>query len=425
MKLKSVLAAALGSSILLGATAAPASANTEVKVWCWDANFNVAAAQMAAERYQAKHPGVTIKVENIGQPDIIQRLNASLGANNVRSLPDIVLIEDYRVQNFLTGYPDFLKELGTSIDMSKFVDYKIAASSDANGKHYGIPFDSGVTATYLRMDMFEKAGYTIDDFKDITWDQFIDMGKKVKEATGAYLIGYDPSDLGIMRVMMQSAGQWYTNAEGTKVTVAGNPALKEAMRIFKRLQDEDLLASYNGWTQLLATFQQGQVAAVVQGCWLTPSIEANKDQSGKWRVAPLPKLSSVKNATPYSNLGGSQWYVNNYSKNADAAVDFLNETFASDQGLLNELVTKISLVNSLKDTTKIANYNVANAFFGDQKIYADFANWNNQIPAISYGPHTYAIESVVSEALQRVLAGEDIDTVLQDAQVNAEMQVGL
>ena len=175
MKLKSVLAAALGSSILLGATATSASANTEVKVWCWDANFNVAAAQMAAERYQAKHPGVTIKVENIGQPDIIQRLNASLGANNVRSLPDIVLIEDYRVQNFLTGYPDFLKELGTSIDMSKFVDYKIAASSDANGKHYGIPFDSGVTATYLRMDMFEKAGYTIDDSRtslgisSLTW----------------------------------------------------------------------------------------------------------------------------------------------------------------------------------------------------------------------------------------------------------------
>ena len=106
MKLKSVLAAALGSSILLGATATSASANTEVKLWCWDANFNVAAAQMAAERYQAKHPGVTIKVENIGQPDIIQRLNASLGANNVRSLPDIVLIEDYRVHNFLTGYPD-------------------------------------------------------------------------------------------------------------------------------------------------------------------------------------------------------------------------------------------------------------------------------------------------------------------------------
>lgn len=422
MKLKSAFTALLGSTLLLGATAA--MADTQIKVWCWDDNFNVPAARMAAERYEAKHPGVKVKVESIAQPDIIQKLNASLGANNTRTLPDVVLIEDYRVQNFLIGYEGFLKSLDGTIDVSNFADYKTAASS-YNGKHYGVPFDSGVTATFLRMDLFEQAGYTLDDFQDITWDQFIEMGKKVKEKTGAYLFGYDPSDLGIVRVMMQSASSWYTNADGSKVLVTNNAALKEGLTILKKLQDADLVTYYNGWNQLLATFQQGTVASVIQGCWITPSIQANKDQSGKWRIAPLPKLSTVDNATHYSNLGGSQWYVNGYSKNADVAMDFLKETFASDESLLNDLVTRISLVNSLKDTSKISNYDVQDEFFGGQKIYSDFAQWNNQIPAISYGPHTYAIESITTEALQRVLGGEDIDSVLKDAQVNAEMQIGL
>lgn len=422
MKLKSAFTALLGSTLLLGATAA--MADTQIKVWCWDDHFNVPAARMAAERYEAKHPGVKVKVESIAQPDIIQKLNASLGANNTRTLPDVVLIEDYRVQNFLIGYEGFLKSLDGTIDVSNFADYKTAASS-YKGKHYGVPFDSGVTATFLRMDLFEQAGYTIDDFQDITWDQFIEMGKKVKEKTGAYLLGYDPSDLGIVRVMMQSASSWYTNADGSKVLVTNNAALKEGLTILKKLQDADLVTYYNGWNQLLATFQQGTVASVVQGCWITPSIQASKDQSGKWRIAPLPKLSTVDNATHYSNLGGSQWYVNGYSKNADVAMDFLKETFASDESLLNDLVTRISLVNSLKDTSKISNYDVKDEFFGGQKIYSDFAQWNNQIPAISYGPHTYAIESISTEALQRVLGGEDIDSVLKDAQVNAEMQIGL
>ena len=349
MKLKSAFTALLGSTLLLGATAA--MADTQIKVWCWDDHFNVPAARMAAERYEAKHPGVKVKVESIGQPDIIQKLNASLGANNTRTLPDVVLIEDYRVQNFLIGYEGFLKSLDGTIDVSNFADYKTAASS-YNGKHYGVPFDSGVTATFLRMDLFEQAGYTIDDFQDITWDQFIEMGKKVKEKTGAYLLGYDPSDLGIVRVMMQSASSWYTNADGSKVLVTNNAALKEGLTILKKLQDADLVTYYNGWNQLLATFQQGTVASVVQGCWITPSIQANKEQSGKWRIAPLPKLSTVDNATHYSNLGGSQWYVNGYSKNADVAMDFLKETFASDESLLNDLVTRISLVNSLKDSSK-------------------------------------------------------------------------
>ncbi len=422
MKLKSAFTALLGSTLLLGATAA--MADTQIKVWCWDDHFNVPAARMAAERYEAKHPGVKVKVESIGQPDIIQKLNASLGANNTRTLPDVVLIEDYRVQNFLIGYDGFLKSIDGTIDVSNFADYKTAASS-YNGKHYGVPFDSGVTATFLRMDLFEQAGYTIDDFQDITWDQFIEMGKKVKEKTGAYLLGYDPSDLGIVRVMMQSASSWYTNADGSKVLVTNNAALKEGLTILKKLQDADLVTYYNGWNQLLATFQQGTVASVVQGCWITPSIKASKDQAGKWKIAPLPKLSTVDNATHYSNLGGSQWYVNGYSKNADVAMDFLKETFASDEALLNDLVTRISLVNSLKDTSKISNYDVKDEFFGGQKIYSDFAQWNNQIPAISYGPHTYAIESISTEALQRILGGEDIDSVLKDAQVNAEMQIGL
>ena len=422
MKLKSAFTALLGSTLLLGATAA--MADTQIKVWCWDDHFNVPAARMAAERYEAKHPGVKVKVESIGQPDIIQKLNASLGANNTRTLPDVVLIEDYRVQNFLIGYDGFLKSIDGTIDVSNFADYKTAASS-YNGKHYGVPFDSGVTATFLRMDLFEQAGYTIDDFQDITWDQFIEMGKKVKEKTGAYLLGYDPSDLGIVRVMMQSASSWYTNADGSKVLVTNNAALKEGLTILKKLQDADLVTYYNGWNQLLATFQQGTVASVVQGCWITPSIKASKDQAGKWKIAPLPKLSTVDNATHYSNLGGSQWYVNGYSKNADVAMDFLKETFASDEALLNDLVTRISLVNSLKDTSKIYNYDVKDEFFGGQKIYSDFAQWNNQIPAISYGPHTYAIESISTEALQRILGGEDIDSVLKDAQVNAEMQIGL
>ena len=424
MCLKSALAAILCSSVLLGATAASA-AQTELKLWAWDDNFNIPAAKMAAERFQAKHPDVTISVESMAQNDLTQRLNTALAAKNYRTLPDVMLIEDYRVQNFLTGYPDFLKDIGSQIDLTKFVDHKVAASSDASGKHYGVPFDAGVVATYLRIDLFEKAGYTLDDFKDITWDQFIEMGKKVKETTGTALLGYDPDDMHLIQAMMQSAGVWYTNADATKVTIADNAAIKEAFTVLKKMHDAGLIVNYSGWTPMLATFQQDQVAAVVQGCWLTPSLASNEAQSGKWRVIPLPKLNNVPKATHYSNLGGSQWFANALSDKSDLAVQFIKETFATDEDLINQLVPKITLVTTLKDTSKITNNNVENPFFGGQKIYATFADWNTKIPSVNYGPHTRAIASIISEGLQRVIAGEDIDTVLQDCQSNAEMQVGL
>lgn len=423
MKLKATLAAIVGGVMLMGATAA--SAATELKVWCWDDNFNVPAVKMAAERYTAKHPDVTVKVESIAQDNLVQKLNASLGAKNLATLPDIVLIEDYRVQNFLIGYPDFLKSIDGKIDLSGFIDNKVMASSGADGKHYGVPFDSGVVSTFIRKDLAEKAGYTVADFQDITWDQFIEMGKKIKEATGTNLIAYDPNDMQLLHAMMQSAGWWYTNADGTKVTLANNEALKEGLEIIRKLHEADVVINYSGWNQLMSTITEQQVATVVQGCWLTPSVEAVTDQSGKWVIVPFPKLSKTANATHYTNLGGSQWYVNNYSKNADEAINFLKETFASDVDLINELSTKIALVTTIKDTSKITSYQQANEFFCGQKIYEDFAKWNPKIPPVSYGPHTRAIESLVAEALQRVLAGEDVAAVLEDTQGIAEMQVGL
>ena len=421
MKIKQIALALMGVAAL-GAVSASYAA-TELKIWCWDDHFNVPAARLAGERFAQKHPDVTVKVESIAQDNTIQKLNAALGANNLRGLPDIVLIEDYRSKNFAIGYPDFLKDLKGIVDHSKFVDYKVAASS-VGDKTYGVPFDSGVTALFIRMDLFEKAGYKLSDFNDLTWSKFIEMGKRVKAMTGTPLLPYDPSDLMEMRTMLQSAGAWYTDSQDVnKVTLKDNQVLKAGFEVYKKLNDEALVLPYSGWNQFLSTFQSGKVAAVLSSCWLVPSFESNTADAGKWRVVNIPRLDNVPNATNYSNQGGSQWYVNAHSANADLAAQFLAETFGSDTELINELVPKIGLISTMKEVENLPNYQKPNAYFGNQLVAKHFIEWNAQIPPVNYGMHTKAVESIVQEALQRYLAGEDMDTVLSDAQEMAQMQI--
>ena len=421
MQIKKI-ALALGAVAALSVASA-AQAATELKVWCWDDNFNVPAAKLAGEYFAQKHPDVTVKVESIAQDNTIQKLNAALGANNLRGLPDIVLIEDYRSKNFALGYPDFLKDLKGIVDYSKFVDYKVAASS-VGDKTYGVPFDSGVTALFIRMDLFEQAGYKLSDFDDLTWSQFIAMGKKVQDLTGVPLLPYDPSDLMELRTMLQSAGAWYTDSNDVnKVTLKDNQVLKAGFEVYKKLNDEGLVLPYSGWNQFLASFQSGKVAAVLSSCWLVPSFEANAADAKKWRVVKIPRLDNVAGATNYSNQGGSQWYVNAHSANADLAAQFLAETFGSDQALINELVPKIGLISTMKDVENLPNYQKPNPYFANQLVAKHFIEWNAQIPPVNYGMHTKAVESIVQEALQRYLAGEDMDTVLSDAQEMAQMQI--
>ena len=40
-------------------------------------------------------------------------------------LPNVVLIEDYKIQGYLQSYPGELKDLSSKVDKTKFMDFKL------------------------------------------------------------------------------------------------------------------------------------------------------------------------------------------------------------------------------------------------------------------------------------------------------------
>lgn len=404
-----------------GSGASSDPAKKEITVWAWDPNFNIAALNLAKERYMAKHPDVKINIVENAQADIVQKLNTGLNSGTTKGLPNIVLIEDYRSQNFLQAYPDAFRDMSDSIKGADFADYK-AGPTSYNGKQYGVPFDSGVTGMYVRTDYLKEAGYTPEDMQDIDWDKFIEIGKAVKAKTGKDMLTQDPNDLGLIRSMIQSAGSWYLKEDGTTPNIAGNAALKEAMEDYKAMFDANIVKTNSDWSQFLAAFNSGAVASVPTGNWITPSIKAEASQSGKWAVVPFPKLKNTPNSVHASNIGGSSWYVMNVD-GQDTAADFMKETFGSDKELYQDMLNKIGIIGTLKSASSGSAYDKADDFFGGQKIYADFAKWTTEVPNVNYGLHTYAIEDIMTVEVQNYLAGKDIDSVLNDVQAQAEAQL--
>lgn len=404
-----------------GSGASSDPAKKEITVWAWDPNFNIAALNLAKERYMAKHPDVKINIVENAQADIVQKLNTGLNSGTTKGLPNIVLIEDYRSQNFLQAYPDAFRDMSDSIKGADFADYK-AGPTSYNGKQYGVPFDSGVTGMYVRTDYLKEAGYTPEDMQDIDWDKFIEIGKAVKAKTGKDMLTQDPNDLGLIRSMIQSAGSWYLKEDGKTPNIAGNAALKEAMEDYKAMFDANIVKTNSDWSQFLAAFNSGAVASVPTGNWITPSIKAEASQSGKWAVVPFPKLKNTPNSVHASNIGGSSWYVMNVD-GQDTAADFMKETFGSDKELYQDMLNKIGIIGTLKAASTGSAYDKADEFFGGQKIYADFAKWTTEVPNVNYGLHTYAIEDIMTVEVQNYLAGKDIDSVLNDVQAQAEAQL--
>ena len=432
MKFKKIISIAVTAMMTLGIVGCGSSSSDSksankaddktITVWAWDDTFNIKAANMAKERYLKDHPDVTINVVSMAQDDVVQKLNTSLSSGTYDGLPNVVLIEDYKIQNYLQSYPGEIKDLTGKIDKTKFMDYKLNTMSEGD-KFYGVPFDSGVAALFYRTDYIEAAGYTQADMRNLTWEKYIEIGKAVKAKTGKAMLTIDPSDLNQLRIMMQSAGSWYVKDDGKTVNIEGNQALKDSINIYKQFVDAGITKQVSGWDAFLAAFQKGDVASVPSGCWISSSIQASEDQSGKWAVTAIPRLGANAKSVNASNSGGSSWYVLDKVGNSDLAADFLSSTFGSSDDLMNDLVPAINLVSTLKTASSSKNYSEPLKFYNNQEVFKDFADWTKKIPAVNFGLYTYKLESVMSEGMQAIVGGADVDETLKNTQAQAEAAV--
>lgn len=407
----------------LAACGGPAEPTTDnvVTVWAWDEAFNIKAANEAAAIYKEINPDVTIEVVTMAQDDIVQKLNTALAAGSYEGLPEVVLVEDYRIQGFLTNFGNEFADLSDIASPEDFASFKTAVNV-VDGKLYGIPFDSGVAALFYRLDLVEAAGYTEADMQNITWEKYIEIGKAVKETSGVDMMTMDPSDLGQIRMMLQSAGSWYTDAEG-KVSVSGNQAMVDAIETYLDLFNSGVTIEAVGWDQFVGAFQTGKVWSVANGCWISASVVAAEDLAGKWAVAPFPSMGRNANSVNGSSCGGAGWYVLQNVGDTEAAKDYIKNTFASSVELMNTLATEINLVSTMNAASAAENYSKGLDFYGGQQVFADLAAWQANVPAVNYGMHTYQIESKMTEAVQAIKDGGAIEDVLADYQAQIEAEV--
>lgn len=394
----------------------------EVTVWAWDVEYNIPVMQEAARRYEEKHSDVTINVMEYAYDDIVQKINTNLSSGITDGLPEIMLAEDANVQKNLQSYPGAFYDMTDIVDFSNFAEYKVKVLT-LDGKVYGVPFDIGTEGFFYRKDYMEEIGYSEEDLQDITWDEYIEIGKKLKEQTGKSMMTLDPNSMTIMRDFMQSSGTWYFNEDGS-LNIVGNPAIEEGCRIYKGFMDAGIVKMTTGWGEMVAALNNGDVASIVSGCWIVPTIRAAEDQSGLWRVARMPRLN-IEQGSNYGNRGGSNWLVLKDAPNADIAADFLNEVFAKDSDFYSKILTDIGAIGAYKPAQESEAYKEPVEFFGGATIWADFAEWAQQVPPISVGVYTDEVDTVLITGMSEyVNGGVSLEDMLQSVsdQVAAQIQ---
>jgi lactose/L-arabinose transport system substrate-binding protein len=390
------------------------SGNNELTIWCWDPAFNINAMEKAEAIYQKDHPDFKLNIVETPWKDIQTKLTTAASSGQLDTLPDIMLMQDGAFQKNVISYPDAFTDLTNSgVDFSQFALGKTGFSS-VDGKNYGVPFDNGAVIACYRTDILEQAGYTVDDFTDIIFSDYITKGKDVLAKTGKPLLSCIAGESDVLVMMLQSAGGSFFDEDG-KADIVNNAILKEVMETYQEMVKSGVLVEVNDWDQYIATINNGTVAGTMNGCWIMASIQAAADQAGKWGVTNMPRLDKAATATNYANQGGSSWAVTSNCKNVELAADFLGSTFGGSTELYDQILPTGAVATYLPAGDSDA-YAQTNDFFGEKPIYTQIVVYAGKIPACNTGVYFYEARDAVATAITNTMNGSDIDTELQTAE---------
>lgn len=386
-----------------------------VDVWCWDAAFNVYAMEEAAKLYEAAHPEVNINVVETAWVDIQERLTTAVISGQEELLPEILLIQDSALAKNIIDYPGLFADLTHSgINFKDFASFKTQLGN-IEGKQYSVPFDNGTAITGVRTDIIGEAGFTVEDFTDITWSEFIEKGKVVRAKTGKPMLTSQMNSPDLVLLMLQSTGNWLL--QGNEPYFAQNKALKRAVEVYVELVKTGVLEETNDWNNYIKTIQTSSVAGVMNGCWITGTLNANEDQKGLWAITNIPKLDGIEGATNYSSQGGASWLVVENSSEKDLAIEFLKDTFGSSVELYETILPSSGALASYIPAGKGTVYGKAHEFFNNQKIYEMITNYATNVPQVTYGVYNNEARSSVGTAITKIVNnGMNMETALKDAE---------
>ena len=221
-------------------------------------------------------------------------------------------------------YSDLLAEVPSDAS-GRWLDWKEAAATDADGRLVGFGTDIGPQGVCYRSDLFAAAGLPTDRAEvaallDGDWDNFFSIADQYKAATGKPFIDSANSVLQGIVNQLETA---YEEPDGT-IVATENADIEDAYNTV--VERAVPIAAYAGqWSDdWFASMANGEFAAMLCPGWMHGVISGNAPEVAGWDVADVFPGGG-------GNWGGSYLTVPANGKNVDEALKLADWLTAPEQ----------------------------------------------------------------------------------------------
>ncbi|HSU47370.1 MAG TPA: sugar ABC transporter substrate-binding protein [Arthrobacter sp.] len=327
--------------------------------------------------YEASHPNVHIEPVDILADDYPQKVTTMLAGGDTTDVLTMKNVIDYaRYAN--NGQ---LQEINTVVDAVGKDKLATLDAFNINGKYYAAPYRQDFWLLYYNKDLFKAAG--IDDPKDLTWDKYAEIAKK--------LSGTAPDGkkvYGTYQHIWRSVVEAISAAQNGKDQNSGDYSyFKDQYTMALDLQKSGATLDYgtakSQKTSYRTMFESGQAAMMPMGTWyIAGLLQAKKDGKTNinWGLAPMPQKDSNGKVTTFGSP--TAFAVNKNATHSDEARKFI-EWAAGEEGA--KAISKVGVVPALQDDA------VTDAYFKLDGMPAD------SLSKKAFAPDSTALEMPVSD----------------------------
>ncbi|MGW4470728.1 ABC transporter substrate-binding protein [Nonomuraea sp. NPDC004354] len=416
--LTGALAAACGSS-----PDAEQNGPVTITVWSWKPASEGLAA--VAKDFEKSNPNIKVNVQAIGNPAIWDKITIGMAAGG-KGLGDVLHIGIDYLPGYMDKFPGGLadlRKLGADKYKDAFAKGLWPTVTGKDGGVYAMPWEVNPVGFFYRKDLFDKAG--VDAEKITTWDEAIEAGKKLKEKTGAFLLGLNKPaagsvDMDLYQSLLQQQGAFYFNREG-EVTLGSAPAV-QAMTLLKKMNDAGILADTSGEGTAKQMIGSGKLAALPWAAWAVSYIpEMRPEQKGLWRVMQPPavtpggKRAAIVNSTHLSVSGTST-----HQKEAFAFVEYA----LTKPEVINKVFAEGGVFPALTAAYSDPRFTAPQPYFGDQPALKTFVDALTEGADATYysGDYARALKLASDAQTKVLLKGADPAAALTEAATQLAQQ---
>ncbi|NMM61587.1 carbohydrate ABC transporter substrate-binding protein [Clostridium sp. P21] len=368
--------------------------------------------KMAVQSFQKLHKKVNIdlKVDDNSYGKFEESVK------NKDKTIDIITIDDSYTQYYLNKLPGAF--LDVSDDMGNYKN-KVSKGKVGNltqkSKVYGFPWSTSPKVILYRKDILDSEGINMNDTK--TWDDYIEVGKKVIQDKGKKVIGnVENENSDIYLLLANQLGKSYFNEEG-------KPSFNDkewisVVDMVKKMYSQGTVCDYNTKEELINAAKSEEIVSFIA----SPSdisyfVNNVPDQKGKWSVMKLPSFEPGGNRD--TSLGGCNLMISKMSTNVKLSKEFINFTISDKEVDLDSML-KCGSFPVVNDIYNLEKFNKFEDYF-NATVWDLLGNVENGAYAVTYTPYFFNIRYDVKNALaQPNLVNKDTKTVLDSIQKYVE-----